>query len=361
MEENIILARPVQVIFDSEDLLVVEKPASVPVHAGGSYKQCTLVGLLEAGRWEGETKATPSFSSSSSVALEQDAKVEAWHVEGKALQYTVPKLHTTHRLDRLTSGLVLLAKTKQKAQKLFSEFKEDKIQKTYLCKVKGNFFDLESNSMKLADAGLKLQVGKPADNPGLALDPDLCAKLADASDFSEEEKRDFGRFRADLEGWIKCKDFKIGVHVFLDKPEDEEDHAAKRRKLEHELAQPESLQTDKKSNQKERKMSDANEPKWSRTRFFPIIYDPKSNTSIVVAQPETGRTHQIRVHLQRLGFEIANDPNYGPADFELRAEDDYPLFPGGHRSGIFLHAWQYEGPGWKHQSTVPWWCTPSKT
>jgi hypothetical protein len=36
-------------------------------------------------------------------------------------------------------------------------------------------------------------------------------------------------------------------------------------------------------------------------------------TSLVLATPRTGRTHQIRVHLQFLGHPIANDPCYGGA------------------------------------------------
>ena len=38
--------------------------------------------------------------------------------------------------------------------------------------------------------------------------------------------------------------------------------------------------------------------------------------SVVLCQPKTGRTHQIRLHLQYLGFPIGNDPNYGPVDRE---------------------------------------------
>ena len=34
-------------------------------------------------------------------------------------------------------------------------------------------------------------------------------------------------------------------------------------------------------------------------------------TSLVLCRPQTGRTHQIRQHLQSLGYPIANDPMYG--------------------------------------------------
>lgn len=46
------------------------------------------------------------------------------------------------------------------------------------------------------------------------------------------------------------------------------------------------------------------------TIFELARYDPATDTSIVYARPVTGRTHQIRVHLQWLGFPITNDPLY---------------------------------------------------
>lgn len=50
--------------------------------------------------------------------------------------------------------------------------------------------------------------------------------------------------------------------------------------------------------------------KEAKTAFRRISYDGTSNTSIVKCWPLTGRTHQIRVHLQYLGHPIANDPIY---------------------------------------------------
>nr|CAG8614922.1 11868_t:CDS:2 [Entrophospora candida] len=46
----------------------------------------------------------------------------------------------------------------------------------------------------------------------------------------------------------------------------------------------------------------------STTIFEKISYN--KNTSVVKCKPLTGRTHQIRVHLQYLGYPIANDPLY---------------------------------------------------
>ena len=48
--------------------------------------------------------------------------------------------------------------------------------------------------------------------------------------------------------------------------------------------------------------------KEAKTIFKKVSFD--GETSIVKCKPQTGRTHQIRVHLQYLGFPIANDPIY---------------------------------------------------
>lgn len=45
--------------------------------------------------------------------------------------------------------------------------------------------------------------------------------------------------------------------------------------------------------------------------FTCLSYDAESDTSLVECKPYTGRTHQLRLHLQFLGNPIANDPCYG--------------------------------------------------
>lgn len=51
----------------------------------------------------------------------------------------------------------------------------------------------------------------------------------------------------------------------------------------------------------------------SVTRFEPL--EPFKEGTLVSAQPETGRTHQIRVHAAYFGHPIAGDPKYGDGDF----------------------------------------------
>lgn len=49
----------------------------------------------------------------------------------------------------------------------------------------------------------------------------------------------------------------------------------------------------------------------AQTSFAIIRYDAETDSTVVLCKPWTGRTHQIRLHLQYLGHPIANDPNYG--------------------------------------------------
>ena len=118
--------------------------------------------------------------------------------------------------------------------------------------------------------------------------------------------------------------------------------------------------------------------------------------SLIEAKPLTGRTHQIRVHLQYLGFPIANDPLYGckeiwgenlgkgnldnstleritdllsrklqtdPKDDQEDETDVALCFdcanprtdPEKSDLSIWLHSLKYEGVGWSYSSEPPKW------
>lgn len=57
------------------------------------------------------------------------------------LNYEMGKtnLYVLHRLDRLTSGIILFAKNKEKSIKFHEESINEKMKKMYYARVKGNF------------------------------------------------------------------------------------------------------------------------------------------------------------------------------------------------------------------------------
>ncbi|TKS86623.1 RNA pseudouridylate synthase domain-containing protein 2 [Collichthys lucidus] len=173
-----VVGRPLEILADDGEVLVVDKPASIPVHPCGRFRHNTVIFIL--GNERG-----------------------------------ISELHTVHRLDRLTSGVLLFARTLETSQKLDQLVRDRQLEKEYVCRVQGEFPEGEL----------------------------IC-----------EEP-------------ILVVSFKIGL-----------------------------CRVDPKG-------------KECRTVFQRLSFNGK--TSVVRCLPLTGRTHQIRVHLQYLGFPILNDPIYG--------------------------------------------------
>ncbi len=101
-------AIPLQVVFENPDLIVVNKPAGMVVHPSPGHFTGTLVHAALA------------------HAPEMDGV-------GGVLRPGV-----VHRLDRDTSGLILLAKNDAAHQWLQSQFRDRKVQKVYLALVDGH-------------------------------------------------------------------------------------------------------------------------------------------------------------------------------------------------------------------------------
>ena len=68
-----------------------------------------------------------------------------------------------------------------------------------------------------------------------------------------------------------------------------------------------------------RQMVDLAIGKPSLTRMRPVAYDPALDATRVELFPETGRSHQLRVHLQAIGHPILGDELYAPPEVFARA------------------------------------------
>ena len=57
----------------------------------------------------------------------------------------------------------------------------------------------------------------------------------------------------------------------------------------------------------------------STTRWQVVAYDPVTDTTRLLLEPVTGRSHQLRVHLQALGHPILGDALYAPTEIQAAA------------------------------------------
>ena len=258
--------------------IVVNKPCSVPVHPCGAYKANSLIPLL---------------------ALERPGAVEE-------------DLKLTHRLDRLTSGLVVLAKQRSGAHHIIEAFNSCGVKKVYLARClangdKTNVFDIFNNEeYQLPDGVTRIQ-------------PE-----------NSEEENAKSKFSLQVDGWIRTVDHRSGINEFT-------------------TAKPDDIRAK------------------TSTTIISLVKS-KDNECVVRCEPKTGRTHQIRLHLQHLNIPIRNDKCYGGkleasehcplvrhlenvnktnelVEFIVRSEEERKEKckeeESLHPSGIFLHAYEY--------------------
>ncbi|KAF7798242.1 hypothetical protein EIP86_009459 [Pleurotus ostreatoroseus] len=176
-----ITSTPIQIILEDKEreFIVINKPGSIPVHPSGRYFKHSLTELLKN-------------------------------------EFGYPKICTVNRLDRLTSGLMIIPTSGARANELSKEFMAGNIQKEYVARCKGEF------------------------PPGEVI----------------------------CEEPLITIDRQVGLNIV------------------HPKGKP------------------------AKTVFRRLHYDAKTNSSVVSCKPITGRSHQIRVHLQFLGHPIANDSIY---------------------------------------------------
>ncbi|KXH26839.1 RluA family pseudouridine synthase [Colletotrichum simmondsii] len=311
-----VTGEPIRVIHEDDEMIVVNKPSGVPVHPAGRYKYNTLIEIMKSERGE----------------------------------HFLP--YPCHRLDRLTSGILFVAKTPQAAVKLTAQIRAHTVRKEYLARVAGKFPDGEI----------------VCDQPILQISPRL------------------GLNRVRANGKSARTVFKRLAYYPPDTLNDSE------------AAEPKSAE----------RLADEERRPWIK----------KEGYSIVRCLPLTGRTHQIRVHLQFVGHPIENDPLYanqrvwginlgcndsdaventdedimsrlermGKQDIadavayhdelvdlyqKRRAEKlsgelcdvcDTPLYtdPGEHELSLWLHSLRYEDAGgaWSYTSPMPAWALP---
>jgi 23S rRNA pseudouridine1911/1915/1917 synthase len=176
---------PLNIVYQDEDLIVIDKQAGLPTHPAPGHPGHTIVNALLA-RFPG-------------LPIDDDPD----------------RPGIVHRLDKDTSGLMLIARNKQALDNLKAQFKERSVKKAYLVLAKGHL----SPENGVIDA----PIGR---------DPNNRKRMAVVTSGRE-----------------------------------------------------------------------------ARTEFSVIRYT--GSYSLLEVRPETGRTHQIRVHLAAIGHPVVGDATYG--------------------------------------------------
>ncbi|KAK2142173.1 hypothetical protein LSH36_988g00056 [Paralvinella palmiformis] len=97
-----VTADPIEILHDSDDMLVINKPSSIPCHPCGCFRHNSVTFILSR-------------------------------------EHGYKNVKFVHRIDRLTSGLLLLAKNIEKAAEISRQVSGRQLQKEYVCRVEGDF------------------------------------------------------------------------------------------------------------------------------------------------------------------------------------------------------------------------------
>jgi len=184
-----------------------------------------------------------------------------------------------HRIDRATSGVLLCANMSSVARivqgRMTSSINEDEknppVRKLYLARVRGKFPNMSSESPTV---------------------PKECASVASVAWCGDESNSI--EVNAPIAVQLESNKHKSSGNNEDETPSNSMMHRAVR-----------------------------GDGKHSISRFKFISYDPNTNQSLVSCCPITGRGHQLRVHLELIGYPIHNDVEYGgKVDAESRKEQE---------------------------------------
>lgn len=121
----------IPILFENDDLLIINKPAGLVVHADGRNHEPTLVDWI--------IERYPEINGVG----------ESMTIHHKDTQIVINRPGIVHRIDRDTSGILVIAKTQGSFEFLKEQFKSRNIHKTYYALVYG---DIKQNEGTINEA-----------------------------------------------------------------------------------------------------------------------------------------------------------------------------------------------------------------
>jgi 23S rRNA pseudouridine1911/1915/1917 synthase len=112
---------PLDVVFEDDSFIIINKPAGLVVHPGAGISSGTLANAIAFHL--GMRKADLEFETN----LDEKSKI----------QNLKSKIGIVHRLDKYTSGLIVVAKSENIHEALSKQFRNREVFKSYLALVHG--------------------------------------------------------------------------------------------------------------------------------------------------------------------------------------------------------------------------------
>jgi 23S rRNA-/tRNA-specific pseudouridylate synthase len=118
------LGGPIHIVQEVGPLVAVAKPSGLPVHPAGLYRYNTLTSMLK------DQLGVDVYGEYIQSVEEYTGLIMIWFF-----------CIASHRLDRLTSGLMIVARSKAAASKFSVLLQDRQVRKEYIAKVQGKFPD----------------------------------------------------------------------------------------------------------------------------------------------------------------------------------------------------------------------------
>lgn len=128
---------PLDIVFEDDCLAVINKPAGMVVHPGAGVSSGTLANAIA---WHFKSVPPAVFS------VGGEARPATTGGTDKHASANEHRVGIVHRLDKDTSGLIVVAKNIETQEALSAAFRERKVQKSYVALVHG---DPRENSGKI--------------------------------------------------------------------------------------------------------------------------------------------------------------------------------------------------------------------
>jgi 23S rRNA pseudouridine1911/1915/1917 synthase len=128
---------PLDIVFEDEYLAVINKPAGMVVHPGAGISSGTLANAIA---WHFKSNSPP-YEGGVAAASADGVVLSAASEPPEGGTQNANRIGIVHRLDKDTSGLIVVAKDEQTHEALAEQFRSRQVFKSYVALVHGSTRD----------------------------------------------------------------------------------------------------------------------------------------------------------------------------------------------------------------------------